>query len=317
MAGHKQLGGELEQDDQQCQDQRLLPGKQSRQGPRPGNKYDGGDRQSHERSHDAVDAPPDAAGQVGAGKRNGRGGHGPVRVAAAAEDPHRTGSPDGEHVTGCVHQQLFAAGGLQGGRAPDGAPLPGPMPDPAAETHQDGKGGGPRRNEQCHLQGNHTRYRGAGPQRQDAEERPVWLEAHPVGENRSHAGQNRFDGDEPPGVDVVDGQDHAYRYPAEQDNRGLALVQEAELVRFRAPVHSGQGTEDGVHDEVGPSRGQEQEGRDSNADGHPQGGEVVPVGGFQPVKGAHLVHQKLHAAPPLPVSRIPKRSLWKVSPGPA
>ena len=84
---------------------------------------------------------------------------------------------------------------------------------------------------------------------------------------------------------------------------------EPELVWLGAPVHAGERTEDGIHDEVRAAGGEEQKRGNCHADGYAQGCEVVTVGGFQPVKGAHLLHQKLHAAPFLLGFRIPFRPL--------
>ena len=94
---------------------------------------------------------------------------------------------------------------------------------------------------------------------------------------------------------MVDGQEHTHRHSREQDDGGLALVPEPELVRLGPPVHARQGTEDGVDDEVRAARRQEQEEWDRHAEGNPRRSQMVVAGGLKPVERAHLQEDPFHA----------------------
>ena len=88
---HEQFGGELENDHQAGQHGGLVAGKYRSGDHGPGKRTTATNTKPSERPHDAVDPAVDAAGQVGPGQRDGGGGHGPVRVAAAAEDAAGSG----------------------------------------------------------------------------------------------------------------------------------------------------------------------------------------------------------------------------------
>ncbi len=87
---------------------------------------------------------------------------------------------------------------------------------------------------------------------------------------------------------MVDGQENADANAAEQDQRGLGLMGEAELVGLGASVHPGQGTEHGVDDQVRAAENQEGEGGDGHADRRAQGGQMIIVGRAEAMQVAEM-----------------------------
>ncbi|MFH5879597.1 hypothetical protein [Arthrobacter sp. NA-172] len=85
-------------------------------------------------------------------------------------------------------------------------------------------------------------------------------------------------------------KERAHRDAGQEHGGGLRLVLDPQLVRFRAAVHAGQGTEDGVDDEVRTANRQEDECRRGDAERDPDGSKVIAACWGNGIKGADVRH---------------------------
>jgi hypothetical protein len=195
-------------------------------------------------------------------------------VAYPDQKSRATGGADSKQIAERVDS---GGAGITRGDGTERSWLPDSGPNPACETDQYGEAGRPQADQRRAPPRNGWRHRGAGAEGENCEEGTRGFESDFVGDTRPRGCEDGLRGNERPWPDRHGGEADPYRGSGHEHSGGLGLMDQAQLVRFVPSIHTGEGSEGGVDDQVRPAADQKCQGGDRDTYRDAQRGQMFPA----------------------------------------